>query len=120
MSAKFQFGLWPLMVTTTTLGCVVGLFGPSIYRAAPEIAAGLAVFLVFALPVGCVFFCYSDMVAFFFGKPFSKRGFRPDVIEIPDANCDTSNPDLGPYRGRRAKRSAPFYHTRWIGLGGYR
>lgn len=73
--------------------------------------------ILLGLPSGAILFSFADMFVFLRNPRISRRRDLPEVIEPP---LPSNGPGREPRRLDPRVQSSPWFHTRWIGPGGYK
>jgi hypothetical protein len=118
-----QFRLATFLILITIAGPLLAACGLGVFRLVQAIGIGPVAFfaLLLGFPLAFIAFCFGDMFAFL-SNPRIVRGRRlPDSIEIDDSTHQSHEPASRKTRKTpRIVNRSTWYHTRWIGPGGYR
>ncbi len=118
-----QFRLAIFLFIAIGICVLLGVFGPNLFRAVQEIGIGNTIVfgLLIGFPLVFLAFCFSDMFTFFRDPRIVKHRQLPDTIEIDDIQASSDEDSSCPPKKKRWIFKRPsWFHSRWIGPGGYR
>ncbi len=118
-----QFRLATFLLLVTIAGLLLAAFGPAVYRFAQAIGVGPIAFfaLLLGFPSVLIAFCFGDMFAFLRNPRIVRDRRLPDSVEIDDSVCQSpATASRKPRKTPRIVNRSTWFHTRWIGPGGYR